>query len=297
MDVSIIIPAYNNEKYVEVMLKALAVQKCSCEWEILLIDDSESDSMIQFETMSITNLKIIEKNHSGRAETRNVGIQNSKGKYLIFIDSDMIVDEHFVENHYKEHQKNKNDIILGKVNHIPAQYLDDVRQFVDKKENDNLHHFVVNDNYLNLPNAVFVNDEVGKYIGWICCLFSNCSIKRYVFEKCGLFDLSFVGWGLEDIELGYRFYKAGFTFKYCENIENFHVDHVADKNALLVEMGRNLKRLYNKHPDKEIKSYMSFLAGFKDLSMLYQDISRKENRYIEGRDFYFKPLSYASKKT
>lgn len=295
--VSLIIPAYNNEEYVSFTLKALMHQSCSFDdWEIVLVDDSEDERMLQFKEWQIPNLRIIEKEHSGRADTRNVGIQNSNGEILIFMDSDMIVDEHFVENHYDCHLKDDCDIALGKVNHIVNDYKDKVRQIVDANEINKLEDIITKDDYLNLTRIVFQNREAADYIGWVCCLFSNCSVKREVLEKSGVFDVDFVGWGLEDIELGYRFFKEKFKFSFFENIKNYHVDHVTDSSKMLVEMGKNLKRLYKKHPDEAIKSYMSFVAGFKDLQELLNDISNKNIEFDGGRNVYFKPLKYAKSK-
>lgn len=85
--------------------------------------------------------------------------------------------------------------------------------------------------------------EAADNIGWVCCLFSNCSVRRKVLDKAGVFDVIFKGWGLEDIELGYRFFKEKFSFSYEEDIANYHVDHATNSQQMLVEMGRNLKRL------------------------------------------------------
>ena len=101
---------------------------------------------------------------------------------------------------------------------------------------------------------------------------------------------------MEDIELGYRFFKEKFSFSYEEDIANYHVDHATNSQQMLVEMGRNLKRLSKKHPDAAIKSYMSFVAGFKDLQELLCDVAKKEIAFDNGSGVYFRPISYTKSK-
>lgn len=294
---SVVIPAYNNEAYVAIMLKALQRQTLDtfC-WEIVLVDDSEDNRMTQFEKWELPNLRVIEKEHSGRADARNVGIQNSRGEVIIFMDSDMIVEESFVEKHYASHRETGSDITLGKVNHICHEHLEEVRKLVLEDRTKELEAFVMKDEYLNLTPIVFQNKEAADNIGWVCCLFSNCSVRRKVLDKGGVFDVIFKGWGLEDIELGYRFFKEKFSFSYEEDIANYHVDHATNSQQMLVEMGRNLKRLSKKHPDAAIKSYMSFVAGFKDLQELLCDVAKKEIAFDNGSGVYFRPISYTKSK-
>ncbi|MBO4616962.1 MAG: glycosyltransferase family 2 protein [Lachnospiraceae bacterium] len=298
MKVSVVIPAYNNEDYVAYTLQKLNEQECSFDdWEILLVDDSEDDRMRMFENKGIKNLRVIEKPHSGRADSRNAGILASEAEVIVFMDSDMIVDKNFVERHYYAHINTDIDVVLGKVNHIPSRYKDEAMELIKNGEPEDLRKFVENEQYVNLAMSVFKNRDVADKVGWICCLFSNSSVKRSVFERTGLFDIAFVGWGLEDIELGYRFHKSGLKYGYFEDIENYHLDHVANRDLMLSEMARNLKVFSVKHTDKIVKSYMSFVAGFKNLKQLYEDAGGSIGAFAEGEKVFFMPLNYSNTKT
>lgn len=301
MKVSVIIPAYNNEKYVKIMLSALLKQHTSfVDWEIILVDDSDDNRMEIFSNLGSPYLRIIEKKHGGRADARNVGIRESKGDILLFMDSDMIVDEHFVQRHYEKHTIDHYDIVIGKVNHIKQKYMEKVENIVLDMDDlwlSKLNELVTIDNYLDLSTVIFENPAVANILGWICCLFSNCSVNKAVLLKTGGFDKNFVGWGLEDIELAYRFYKEKCSFGFFTDICNYHVDHQSNYSDMLSEMGMNLKLLYRKHPTKVIKVFKSFVAGFIDLEKFVKLISHDKIDFPKGRNIYFKPIAYVKSKT
>lgn len=299
MNLSIVIPAFNNAEHVHITLTALKRQTVKFDdWEVLLIDDSYDETMLMFEKWDFPALRVIEKKHSGRADTRNVGIKESRGDIIVFLDSDIIVDKNFVQSHYDMHMKNECDIVLGKVKHIPPEYLNEVRKIVlDDICIKEIDKYVINESYLDLSSVVFGNNYISKHIGWICCLFSNCSVKKKVIETSGLFDTDFVGWGLEDIELGYRFHINNYRFGYYNEISGYHIDHVTDNNKMLVDMGNNLKKLYKKYSNNDIRSYMSFVAGFKSLASLAKSIIGEDIEFTEGEDIYFKPIQYTKSKS
>lgn len=87
--ISIVVPVYNAEKYLERTIKSIQNQTLS-GWELLLIDDCSTDGsrdvMKKYECANIRCF-YCEKN-AGPANARNVGLENAKGRYLAFIDSD-----------------------------------------------------------------------------------------------------------------------------------------------------------------------------------------------------------------
>lgn len=159
MRVSVIIPAYNNQEYVEIMLLALLKQKIDFDdWEIILVDDSDDNCMEVFNNLENPHLRVVEKEHSGRADARNVGIYSSNADILIFMDSDMIVDQHFVQRHYEKHVIEHYDIVIGEVKHIKQVYFEKVKNIVTKMSSlwiQELNKLVTKDNYIDLASIVF----------------------------------------------------------------------------------------------------------------------------------------------
>ncbi|KON85965.1 hypothetical protein AF332_03500 [Sporosarcina globispora] len=115
-EVSIIIPTYNRYPLNLLSLQALEKQEFDLsKMEVILIDDMSTDDTHLLEKYQPPyRFKYIRHEHnSGLAKTRNTGIKNAKGKILIFMDAEIIVDPQFVQCHYKKHLENQNAIVTG----------------------------------------------------------------------------------------------------------------------------------------------------------------------------------------
>ena len=92
MQLSIIVPIYNVEKYVEKCIKSLLYNDLDVsEYEIIVVDDESQDSSLSIVTelaKQHSNLKIISQKNKGLGGARNTGIINSIGEYVLFLDSD-----------------------------------------------------------------------------------------------------------------------------------------------------------------------------------------------------------------
>lgn len=103
MEVSIIIPMYQTEKYIKTCLISILRQTYK-NFELIIINDGSTDNS---ETIardilekSSVKWKIIRQENQGQAVARNKGIQAASGKFIIFIDSDDTVDDTFIEQLY-----------------------------------------------------------------------------------------------------------------------------------------------------------------------------------------------------
>lgn len=89
---SIIVPVYNVEKYLERCICSLLDQDISPdEYEIIMVNDGSTDkSGIIAEQLqqSNTNVILLTQNNQGLSEARNTGLKNAKGQYIMFVDSD-----------------------------------------------------------------------------------------------------------------------------------------------------------------------------------------------------------------
>ena len=93
--ISVIIPCYNVEKYVQECIESLSTQKFQ-NWECLVINDGSIDKtweIILEKTSTDSRFKVFSQENKGLSETRNFGIDHSIGKYLFFLDSDDILPE------------------------------------------------------------------------------------------------------------------------------------------------------------------------------------------------------------
>lgn len=86
--ISIILPVYNAEKYIERALKSLINQSYK-NIEILCIDDGSKDNSYNIiKEFKDERIKLFKQENSGPAKARNVGLSNSKGEYIMFCDAD-----------------------------------------------------------------------------------------------------------------------------------------------------------------------------------------------------------------
>jgi len=102
--VSIIVPAFNAEKYLDHCLESLSSQTLD-EIEILVIDDGSTDQSaekISQYSRRDSRIKLICKKNSGVSDTRNVGLSEAKGQYIGFVDADDWVDPKTYETMYRQ---------------------------------------------------------------------------------------------------------------------------------------------------------------------------------------------------
>jgi glycosyltransferase involved in cell wall biosynthesis len=89
---SIIIPAYNAEPYIEHLINRLKPQ-IRDDVEVLVVDDGSKFPYLP----PYPWVRVIRQENKGLAGARNTGIENTTGKYLAFIDADDLVSEDFVD--------------------------------------------------------------------------------------------------------------------------------------------------------------------------------------------------------
>lgn len=102
--VSIIMPAYNAEKYIEESIESICKQTYF-NWELLIIDDNSNDNTLQIVnkySKEDKRIKIIkQETNKGVAQARNVAIKESSGKYIAFLDSDDLWEKQKLEKQIK----------------------------------------------------------------------------------------------------------------------------------------------------------------------------------------------------
>lgn len=90
MKISVIIPVYNSEKYIERSINSIIAQEYK-NWELLLIDDGSVDNslsiMYEYEKKD-SRIKVFSQKNSGPGIARNFGIFQATGDYIVFVDSD-----------------------------------------------------------------------------------------------------------------------------------------------------------------------------------------------------------------
>jgi len=113
--VSVIMPVYNAENYLERSINSVINQTYK-DIELICIDDCSTDHSYQLckKMQEKYDLKLLKnKKNMGQEYTRNLGLSEVNGKYFTFLDSDDIIDKNTIERLVKIAEKNQTDIVIA----------------------------------------------------------------------------------------------------------------------------------------------------------------------------------------
>lgn len=111
--VSIIVPIYNDEKYIKQCLDSILEQTYT-NIELIIINDGSTDNsqnIIEEYKNKFLEIKIINQPNSGVSYARNIGLNNATGEYIMFVDSDDIIAKDYIKQMMDILKKNDLDII------------------------------------------------------------------------------------------------------------------------------------------------------------------------------------------
>ena len=97
--ISIVLPIYNVEKYIEKCMDSVLNQTYK-NIEVILVDDGSPDrcpKICEEYAKKDNRIKVVHKENGGLSDARNAGIKVANGEYITFIDSDDYIDQDYVE--------------------------------------------------------------------------------------------------------------------------------------------------------------------------------------------------------
>ena len=115
--ISVIVPVYNAEKYLHRCVNSILMQKYT-DFEILLINDGSTDSsgsICDYMLSMDKRIRVFHKENGGVSSARNLGLENAKGEWITFCDSDDYVDDYWLENFIDANLDNKFDLVVESV--------------------------------------------------------------------------------------------------------------------------------------------------------------------------------------
>jgi len=131
--ISVIVPIYNVEDYIEECLKSIAQQNYS-NYEVILINDGSTDDSMKVVSLFIESnsekFRLYHKENGGLSDARNFGLNKAKGEFVVFIDSDDYIAPTMLSTVGNAAQESKSDIVCfalaevseqgNKIRYIPA---------------------------------------------------------------------------------------------------------------------------------------------------------------------------------
>ena len=121
--VSIIIPVYNAEKYLERCMDSLLNQTYK-NIEIIAINDGSKDhslDILKKYQKENKNVKVYTQENIGISKTRNRGIKYATGDYIMFVDNDDFLDNDYIKTYINELKERKYDVIIGGYRRVNTQ--------------------------------------------------------------------------------------------------------------------------------------------------------------------------------
>lgn len=160
MKVSIIVPVYNVENYLEKCLKSLVEQTLE-DLEIIIVNDGSTDKsqkIIDKYAKKYSNIISIEKENGGVSEARNLGLKKAKGEYIGFLDSDDWVDKNMYKKLYQKAKSEDFDIVACDTY---AVYPDKLEKISSNIRHDNVSNKeLMIDAYAVIWNKIYKKDLI-----------------------------------------------------------------------------------------------------------------------------------------
>lgn len=239
MDISIIIPYYNQGLYLKEALNSVKTFKSHPNYkcEIIIINDGSTDvaSITVLDEIKNDGYIIINQENKGAAAARNAGLAASTGDYILFLDSDNKLRDVFIFKGLPILQNSDVDIVYGRAKFFGES----TKPLFTQAE-------------FHLPTLLARN-----YID-VCCLF-----KRRVYEEIGGFDEAKI-LNQEDWEYWIRAAVAGFKFYFVDDIFYDYRVHSRSTTSSINDESyyQARKYVYEKYPKLVIDSFFYLTRQF-----------------------------------
>lgn len=222
-DISLLILYHDsNKNHIEAVLTSVYSQTKFPE-EIILIDNSKNG-------VNLTNerIKIFKTHDTSRAKARNIGVNVSKNKLLVFLDGDTLLMNPFTLEKIQEYSKDFSHGYGAKRLWTYREYFENNKNiFLSKLKNKNFKWLIQNSFW---PEFSSKNNKVKNLIGY--SFPGNFGfVSKQLFDKIGGFDERFDGYGGEDDYFAYKLYLSdGNKFKNLFDIQVIHINHPTRKS-------------------------------------------------------------------
>jgi glycosyltransferase involved in cell wall biosynthesis len=241
--ISVVIPTYNRKPILEKCLRAIEQQQLRGDsvvagYEVVLVDDGSTDGTLEWldsHSSEFPHVRSLSQDHKGPAAARNLGVEQAIGDTIIFIDSDLVVTENFLQSH-------ADALVQGQ------KQLGSDRLFT--------YGWVINTCNFDNPTS-----EPYKLTDFSAAYFAtgNVAIARKWLEEAGLFDTRFQLYGWEDLELGVRLKQLGLKLIKCPEAVGYHwhppfaLDQIPRMIDREIQRGRMGVLFYQKHPTWDVR--------------------------------------------
>lgn len=236
-DLQIIIPAFNSEKYIQECVESIINQKCDYMWQMIVVDDGSTDRTLEILKRYLVDERIvvISQKNQGAAAARNKGIENVSSKYLMFVDSDDILEPGAIQRLMQCAYRNDVDVVEG--------------NFYDWKNGEKRQ--------ASFSKTAVVTDPINQLLGFPCGkVFRTELFKKIQFPKGFLFEDSIISflilpqvhtaWTIEDVVFSYRRFEMSTTYRTKKNIKSVDTCYILSEMYEAADiLGIDIIQLYD----------------------------------------------------
>ena len=268
--VSIIVPVYNVEKYIERCVNSLRDQTLN-DIEIILIDDSSTDSSLEIckkIALEDNRIKVIHKVNEGAGMARNSALEIATGKYIGFVDSDDYIEPDMFKSLYEIAEKYSSDLVMSGVIFVDGNMFSQEGDHIRKTYFDKDTHFETEEDLNKLKMGIIgalpedIDDSKYGMSIWKN-LFRHEIIRRnnLVFQseremlsEDALFMIDFISHIKRATGINEAFYN------YCRNGESISKSYKKDRFEKSLIFANEVEKRFKKDIDK--KEYQIYIYRF-----------------------------------
>lgn len=307
-DVSVIIPCYNAENTIERCIDSVIESTKDIKVEIITIDDGSTDltlkKLYNINKTKYLNMQIISTENNGVSHARNLGIKNSKSKYICFLDSDDFYEKNLLDSLLNIYKNNEVDLVCcstaNRINGVDSRkrlYKLNQNQFLDALLYDDFcqgfvwnkmyKKSIIDKNNIAFNEKIHVMEDLEFNLNYL--QFSNDII--YLTESLYFYDINnnstmFSGITDKKIDLLYNFD----IFLNKKNIKNIKEKLSAHYVVYCLMLLSNIYKSNIQIPKVE-KLISKILINNKRNFLKYSK-KYKIKFFIGGRIYYFSPFIY-----
>ncbi len=199
---SIVVPTYNRRRILSRTLPSLLGQKgVEGEYEVIVVVDGSTDGTLDLlnRTEWGTRLRVITQPNRGLAAARNRGAAEARGEIILFLDDDMMAGADLVAIHVEEHGTAAHKVVLGALDLAEGVRRSFLKEGVATWSRD-------------VARRLSEPGYRPRFDDWS---FGNASLGRALLRSLGGFDETFVFYGNEDYDLGWRLLQRGVEIQFA----------------------------------------------------------------------------------
>jgi GT2 family glycosyltransferase len=274
MDLEVVIPTRSSAERLRVTLACLTAER-DLPFSVIVVDDHDDGhdpriAQVLREAGRRLRLQVIRGPRRGRAAARNAGAAHSRGRWLAFLDDDVMAGPAFIRAHAAAAAAGR--FVHGRTRELPASArllarigdasFDAIRQARAELEEragprDPRRRLVAN--ALEQAVEAMATGLLPDVAPWLGFIGGNTSVERAAFLRAGGFDEGFGrDWGCEDLELGARLYQHGLRRHFAPDALGVHLSHA--RPGRWDQHDRNLARFAARHPTASVRALSSLLG-------------------------------------